>query len=76
MDHSARTADHTTAHAAPTVPDREQSTPTPCPGAELVFAEVARLANELCEHLADSQWHTAARVRELAETALSTAGER
>jgi hypothetical protein len=76
VNHSARTAGHTTPPAAPTAPDREQSIPTPDPGAELAFAEIARLANELCEHLADSQWRTAARIRELAETVLSTAGER
>ncbi|MFE3185521.1 hypothetical protein ACFXKR_32285 [Streptomyces violascens] len=76
MNHSARATDHTTAPSAAPGTDREQSTPTPATGADLVLAEVARLANELCEHLSDSQWRTAARIRELAETALLTAGDR
>lgn len=81
MNHSAR-ATNTTAPSEPLGPDREQSTPTPDTGTgtgtgtELVLAEVARLANELCEHLSDDQWRTAARIRELAEAALPTAGDR
>ncbi|MFH8405264.1 hypothetical protein ACH4FX_10875 [Streptomyces sp. NPDC018019] len=35
------------------------------------LAEIARLSNELCEHLADSQWRAADRIRHLAETATS-----
>lgn len=76
MNHSARATNHTTASPASHGPDREQSTPTPGTGTELVLAEVARLANELCEHLTDDQWRTAARIRELAEAALPTAGDR
>ncbi|MDN3023946.1 hypothetical protein [Streptomyces sp. S.PB5] len=76
MNHSARATNHTTAPSTPLGPDREQSTPTPSTGTELVLAEVARLANELCEHLSDAPWRTAARIRELAEAALPTAGDR
>lgn len=73
MDHTARAA-HTTAPAAHTVPAREQTATTE-PTTEQALTEIARLANELCEHLADSQWLTAARIRELAETAQPTAGD-
>ncbi|MHA7956265.1 hypothetical protein ACX9I7_00710 [Streptomyces sp. L500] len=31
------------------------------------LAEIARLADFLCEHLADQPWRTAARIRALAE---------
>ncbi|GCD35614.1 hypothetical protein OEIGOIKO_03360 [Streptomyces chrestomyceticus JCM 4735] len=35
------------------------------------LAEIAMLANELCEHLADGQWRVADRIRHLAETVTS-----
>ncbi|MER6424024.1 hypothetical protein [Streptomyces sp. NPDC001137] len=76
MNLSARAPHHTTAPSTPLGPNREQSTPTPDTGTELVLAEVACLANELCEHLSDAHWRAAARIRELAEAALPTAGDR
>ncbi|WKV74190.1 hypothetical protein AW27_023400 [Streptomyces sp. PCS3-D2] len=39
------------------------------------FAEIAALANKLCDHLADAQFETAARIRALAESAAATNGE-
>ncbi|MFE4869442.1 hypothetical protein [Streptomyces sp. NPDC056682] len=72
MNHSARATDHTTAL---TVPGHEQSTPMPGTDTERALIEITRLANELCEHLTDGQWHTAARIRKLAETTLLNAGD-
>lgn len=60
---------------APAVPGHEQSTPMPGVGTQRAVIEIVRLANELCEHLADVQWHAAARIRDLAET-LHNAGDR
>ncbi|MEU5002104.1 hypothetical protein [Streptomyces sp. NPDC021622] len=73
MNDSAPIPGHTT---EPTVPGHEQSTPMSGVGTERALIEIVRLANELCEHLADGQWHTAARIRELAETTLLNAGDR
>ncbi|MGW6021201.1 hypothetical protein [Streptomyces sp. NPDC055099] len=66
---------HTTLPSG-TEPDRGQSTPITDVSSEQALTEIARLANQLCEHLADSQWHAAARVRDLAETTLQNAGDR
>jgi hypothetical protein len=76
MNPSAHTTGHTPASSAPISPDREQSTLMPGISTEYVLTEIARLANELCEHLTDNQWLTAARIRELAETTLSNVGDR
>lgn len=38
------------------------------PQLDAALAEIANLANELCEHLADGQWRAADRIRHLAET--------
>lgn len=43
--------------------------------ATATFAEIAALANELCAHLADEPFATAARIRALAESAMATNGE-
>lgn len=37
------------------------------PAVEQALAEIAELSNRLCEELSDSQWTTAARIRQLAE---------
>ncbi|MFG2975906.1 hypothetical protein ACGFYY_23385 [Streptomyces sp. NPDC048331] len=39
------------------------------------FAEIAALANHLCDHLADEQFEAAARIRALAQTATATNGD-
>lgn len=75
MNLSARPAGHATAPSSPAVPAREQSPLTPGVGTARALDEIARLANDLCEHLADRPWRTAARIRELAETALPMTGE-
>lgn len=75
MTSSAHTTGHTSAPSG-TEPDRGQSTPFTGVSSEQALNEIARLANELCEHLADSQWHAAARIRDLAETTLHNAGDR
>ncbi|GHE11441.1 hypothetical protein [Streptomyces alanosinicus] len=76
MTPSAHATGHTPASSALISPDREQSTPMLGVGTEFVLTEIARLANELCEHLTDSQWLTAARIRELAESTLPNVGDR
>ncbi|MFF4605188.1 hypothetical protein ACFY12_20950 [Streptomyces sp. NPDC001339] len=74
MNHSVHALGHATAPSTPTAPDREQNTPRSV-DTERVLNEIARLANELCEHLADDPWCTAAQIRDLAETALAAAGD-
>lgn len=56
-----------TAQASAPAPDR----PAAGLGQEQALAEIAELANGLCEHLADEQWRTAERIRHLAESALT-----
>ncbi|GHI41096.1 hypothetical protein [Streptomyces violascens] len=76
MTHSARAAEPPTPHTSG-IPAREQSPPRPTfPSitTEGAFAEIARLANLLCEHLADHQWQTADHIRRLAETHRTTPG--
>lgn len=41
--------------------------PVLAPAVEQALSEIAALANRLCEDLSDSQWATAARIRQLAE---------
>ncbi|MFI9228691.1 hypothetical protein [Streptomyces rimosus] len=41
------------------------------PDLDAALAEIAKLANDLCEHLADGQWRVADRIRHLAETVTS-----
>ncbi|SHM52117.1 hypothetical protein [Streptomyces yunnanensis] len=76
MNDSARSTDHAAGPTPATVPAGEQSALTPNASAQLALTTIAHLANELCEHLADSQWRAAAQIRELAETTLPIAGER
>ncbi|MGW0731887.1 hypothetical protein [Streptomyces sp. NPDC002851] len=48
---------------------RDQSSPTDAGfDPEQVLEEIARLANVLCEHLADDHFTAAAKIRHLAET--------
>lgn len=43
-----------------------RTAPTLAPAVEQALSEIAALANRLCEDLSDSQWATAARIRQLA----------
>ncbi|MGB8946503.1 MAG: hypothetical protein WCD21_40655 [Streptomyces sp.] len=58
------------ARNAPALSARVQSAPTDTDALD----EIARLANVLCDHLADDQWRTADRIRHLAETARPSTG--
>lgn len=62
MTCSARDADNRT---PPDPPATRQSPPGLT--TDEALAEIARLTDFLCEHLADQPWRTAARIRELAE---------
>ncbi|UQA93783.1 hypothetical protein [Streptomyces halobius] len=57
-----------TAPASTPDPDR----PAAGLGQEQALAEIAELANGLCEHLTDEQWRTAECIRHLAESALTS----
>lgn len=73
----ARAADPAAPHA-PAAPSVERATSLSEASLGITTAQalegIAQLANELCEHLTDAQWRTAARIRDLAETAQSTDG--
>lgn len=51
------------------------TTPRAAAAVTATFAEIAALANELCDHLADEPFATAAHIRALAETSMATNGE-
>ncbi|MFE2524788.1 hypothetical protein ACFXEL_11180 [Streptomyces sp. NPDC059382] len=53
----------TGAHMSPNAQPPGQHAPSPH-----VLAEIASIANALCDDLADRQWLLAARIRSLAET--------
>lgn len=53
--------------AAPRGSSRTRPVPALPPAVEQALSEIAALANRLCEDLSDSQWATAARIRQLAE---------
>ncbi|MCX4666555.1 hypothetical protein OG453_07705 [Streptomyces sp. NBC_01381] len=74
MTHSDRTPNspHTTLQAAA----RGQSTPTGTSfNANQALQEIARLADMLCEHLADDHFAIAAKIRHLAETTRLSPGD-
>lgn len=53
--------------AAPRGSIRTRPVPALAPAVEQALSEIAALANRLCEDLSDSQWVSAARIRQLAE---------
>ncbi|WP_327356419.1 hypothetical protein [Streptomyces sp. NBC_01304] len=74
MTHSDRTLNspHHTLDAAA----HGQSAPTGTPfNAEQALEEIARLADMLCEHLADDHFAIASKIRHLAETTRMSPGD-
>lgn len=76
MTHSARAPETLASTAVGSLPRGQGDPHLAYPGitAEEAFGEIARLADLLCQHLADHQWRTADRIRSLAENSHTTPG--